>query len=200
MLPLISEQILDELNVKNIMPVLDASDIVSFKIQPNLPLLGPRYGKDLNRIKELLSGMDPLEVRKMAESGQPIVLGEFTLNTEDVLISATELEGVSSVVDSGYAVAISSEISEDLKEEGFARELVHHIQNMRKEAGFDISDHIELWIYDSKSTQGSVSKHHDYICLETLSDSIKINTPPDDSYGGEYNIEGHSVNISIRKM
>ena len=200
MLPLISEQILDELNVKNIMPVLDASDIVSFKIQPNLPLLGPRYGKDLNRIKELLSGMDPLEVRKMAESGQPIVLGEFTLNTEDVLISATELEGVSSVVDSGYAVAISSEISEDLKEEGFARELVHHIQNMRKEAGFDISDHIELWIYDSKSTQGSVSKHHEYICLETLSDSIKINNPPDDSYGGEYNIEGHSVHISIRKM
>ncbi|MBI14840.1 MAG: isoleucine--tRNA ligase [Chloroflexi bacterium] len=200
MLPLISEQILDELNVKNITPVSDASDIVSFKIQPNLPLLGPKYGKDINKIKTILSEMDPLEVRKMVESGENIALDEFILNVEDILISATELEGVSSVVDSGYAVAISSEISEDLKDEGFARELVHHIQNMRKEAGFEISDHIDLWIYDSESIKYAINKHHDYICLETLAKKINDKISPDDSYGGKYEIEGHSLHISIRKL
>ncbi len=200
MLPLISEQILDELNVKNITPVSDASDIVSFKIQPNLPLLGPKYGKDINKIKTILSEMDPLEVRKMVESGENIALDEFILNVEDILISATELEGVSSVVDSGYAVAISSEISEDLKDEGFARELVHHIQNMRKEAGFEISDHIDLWIYDSESIKHAINKHHDYICLETLAKKINDKISPNDSYGGKYEIEGHSLHISIRKL
>ena len=200
MLPLISEQILDELNVKNITPVSDASDIVSFKIQPNLPLLGPKYGKDINKIKTILSEMDPLEVRKMVESGENIALDEFILNVEDILISATELEGVSSVVDSGYAVAISSEISEDLKDEGFARELVHHIQNMRKEAGFEISDHIDLWIYDSESIKHAINNHHDYICLETLAKKINDKISPNDSYGGKYEIEGHSLHISIRKL
>ena len=200
MLPLISEQILDELNVKNITPVSDASDIVSFKIQPNLPLLGPKYGKDINKIKTILSEMDPLEVRKMVESGENIALDEFILNVEDILISATELEGVSSVVDSGYAVAISSEISGDLKDEGFARELVHHIQNMRKEAGFEISDHIDLWIYDSESIKHAINKHHDYICLETLAKKINDKISPNDSYGGKYEIEGHSLHISIRKL
>ena len=200
MLPLISEQILDELNVKNITPVSDASDIVSFKIQPNLPLLGPKYGKDINKIKAILSEMDPLEVRKKVESGENIELGEFILNVEDILISATELEGVSSVVDSGYAVAISSEISEDLKDEGFARELVHHIQNMRKEAGFEISDHIDLWIYDSESIKHAINNHHDYICLETLAKKINDKISPNDSYGGKYEIEGHSLHISIRKL
>ena len=200
MLPLISEQILDELNVKNITPVSDASDIVSFKIQPNLPLLGPKYGKDINKIKTILSEMDPLEVRKMVESGENIALDEFILNVEDILISATELDGVSSVVDSGYAVAISSEISEDLKDEGFARELVHHIQNMRKEAGFEISDHIDLWIYDSESIKHAINKHHDYICLETLAKKINDKISPNDSYGGKYEIEGHSLHISIRKL
>lgn len=200
MLPLITTQIRDELNVKYITPVSDASDIVSFKIQPNLPLLGPKYGKDINKIKSLLSEKDPLEVRKIAESGAPIVLGEFTLNPEDILISATELEGVSSIVDSGYAVAISSEISEDLKHEGIARELVHHIQNMRKEAGFDIADHIKLWLYDCEGIKSSINIHSDYICLETLADEIYHDIPKKDAYIKEYDIDGDFIKIAVLKL
>ena len=87
-----------------------------------------------------------------------------------------------------------------MKDEGFARELVHHIQNMRKEAGFEISDHIDLWIYDSESIKHAINKHHDYICLETLAKKINDKISPNDSYGGKYEIEGHSLHISIRKL
>ena len=200
MLPLIATQIRDELNVRNITPVSDASDIVSFKIQPNLPLLGPKYGKNINKIKTLLSEKDPLEVRKIVESGAPIVLGEFTLNPEDILISATELEGVSSIVDSGYAVAISSEISEDLKHEGIAREVVHHIQNMRKEADFDIADHIMLWLYDCEGIKDSIEIHKNYICLETLAEEIYYDIPTKDAYIKKYDIDGGFVGIAVLKL
>ena len=200
MLPLIAHQIMDELNVKKITPVSDASDIVSFKIQPNLPVLGPKYGKDINKIKMLLLEMDPLVVRGIVESGGPIILNEFSLSAGDILISASELEGVSSIVDSGYAVAISSEISDDLKHEGIARELVHHIQIMRKEAGFDISDRIKLWIYDGEGIVDSVDIYREYICSETLSDGIYDDTPSARAYGKQYEIEENVVKVAILKL
>jgi len=200
MLPLIAHQIMDELNVKKITPVSDASDIVSFKIQPNLPVLGPKYGKDINKIKMLLLEMDPLVVRGIVESGGPIILNEFSLSAGDILISASELEGVSSIVDSGYAVAISSEISDDLKHEGIARELVHHIQIMRKEAGFDISDRIKLWIYDGEEIVDSVDIYREYICSETLSDGIYDDTPSARAYGKQYEIEENVVKVAILKL
>ena len=200
MLPLIEDQILDELNIKQITPVTDAAEIVSFRIQPNLPILGPKYGRQIGEIRTALDQSDPIEIRNLVESGKNVSLGEFELDPEDILISATELDGVSSVTDSGYAVGISSEISSELIEEGVARELVHRIQNMRKEAGFDISDHINLSISGSKEVTEIAEAHISYVTEETLSVGPISGTHSQDTYDEEHEIDGEKIQISINTV
>ena len=200
MLPLIEDQILDELNIKQITPVTDAAEIVSFRIQPNLPILGPKYGRQIGEIRTALDQSDPIEIRNLVEAGKNVSLGEFELDPEDILISATELDGVSSVTDSGYAVGISSEISSELIEEGVARELVHRIQNMRKEAGFDISDHINLSISGSREITEIAETHISYVTEETLSVGSISGTPSHETYDEEHEIDGEKVQISINRV
>ena len=200
MLPLIEDQILDELNIKQITPVTDAAEIVSFRIQPNLPILGPKYGRQIGEIRTALDQSDPIEIRNLVEAGKNVSLGEFELDPEDILISATELDGVSSVTDSGYAVGISSEISPELIQEGVARELVHRIQNMRKEAGFDISDHINLSISGSREITEIAETHISYVTEETLSVGSISATHSQETYDEEHEIDGEKIQISINRV
>ncbi|MCL0055311.1 isoleucine--tRNA ligase [Dehalococcoidia bacterium] len=200
MLPLIEDQLLDELNVKHVTPVADAAEIVSFQIQPNLPVLGPRYGKKLGAIRSALELADPSDIKVLVDAGHNIELGEFTLEPGEILISAIELDGVSSVIDSGYAVGISSDISPELREEGTARELVHRIQNMRRSAGFEISDHINLWISGSDELSDIVEKHFTYFKEETLAENISSRDIPVDCYIENHDLDGKKATVAVMKM
>ena len=174
MIESVSDQIKEELNVKTITLVSDASEIVNFKLQPNLPVLGPRYGSDLGRIRKELDQADPDDIRRSIESGNQIKLPSFELNPEDVIVNATELEGFSTTTDSGYAVAISTEISDELAKEGIAREFVHFVQTIRRSSGLEISDHIDIKIRASVDMSDVLISHSAYIKEETLCDDLTI--------------------------
>ena len=199
MLTMVEDQILDELNVKKIVSVADASDIVSFRIQPNLPVLGPKYGRKIGEIRTLLEEADPEIIRKSVESGTPVHIGEFSLDPSDILITATELDGVSSTTDSGYAVGISSEVSEELEKEGLAREFVHMIQNMRKSAGFEISDRILLNVSGSDHVLTVLKEYSEYVSQETLADNLDQDLIETQSFNEDHDIGGEHVTISIKR-
>ena len=196
---MVEDQILDELNVKKIVSVADASDIVSFRIQPNLPVLGPKYGRKIGEIRTLLEEADPEIIRKSVESGTPVRIGEFSLDPSDILITATELDGVSSTTDSGYAVGISSEVSEELEKEGLAREFVHMIQNMRKSAGFEISDRILLNVSGSDHVLTVLKEYSEYVSQETLADNLDQDLIETESFNEDHDIGGEHVTISIKR-
>ena len=200
MLTMIEDQILDELNVKKIVPVADASDIVSFRIQPNLPVLGPKYGRKIGEIRRLLEASDPDVIRKSVESGAHVQIGEFSLEPSDILITATELDGVSSSTDGGYAVGISSEVSEELEKEGIAREFVHRVQNMRKSAGFEISDRILLCVRDSSQIVSVLGEYSEYVAQEILADSLNQDLTGAESFTEDHDINGEHMTISIKKI
>ena len=199
MLTMVEDQILDELNVKKIVSVADASDIVSFRIQPNLPVLGPKYGRKIGEIRTLLEEADPEIIRKSVESDAPIDIGGFSLDPSDILITATELDGVSSTTDSGYAVGIASEVSEDLKQEGLAREFVHMIQNMRKSAGFEISDRILLSVSGSDHISNVLQEYSEYVSQEILADNLNQDLIEVEPFTEDHDIGGEHVTISIKK-
>ena len=199
MLPMIEDQILDELNVKKIVPVADASDIVSFRIQPNLPVLGPKYGREIGDIRNLLEAADPEVIRKSVESGTDVQLGEYSLEATDILVTATELDGVSSSTDSGYAVGISSEISKELENEGIAREFVHRVQNMRKSAGFEISDRILLRVTGSSQIVSVLKGYSEYISQEILADNLDQDLAGSNPFTEDHDIGGEHMTISIKK-
>ena len=199
MLPMIEDQILDELNVKKIVPVADASDIVSFRIQPNLPVLGPKYGREISDIRNLLEAADPEVIRKSVESGTDVQLGEYSLEATDILVTATELDGVSSSTDSGYAVGISSEISKELENEGIAREFVHRVQNMRKSAGFEISDRILLRVTGSSQIVSVLKGYSEYISQEILADNLDQDLAGSNPFTEDHDIGGEHMTISIKK-
>ena len=200
MLPLIEDQLVDELNVKHVTPVADAAEIISFQIQPNLPVLGPKYGKKLGAIKSALELADSSDIKVAVDAGLNVELGEFKLEPGEILVSAIELDGVSSVIDSGYAVGISSDISPELREEGDARELVHRIQNMRRSAGFEISDHINLWISGSGELSDIVEKHCTYFKEETLAENISSGDAPVGCYIENHDLDGKKATVAVRKV
>ncbi|HJO59876.1 MAG TPA: DUF5915 domain-containing protein, partial [SAR202 cluster bacterium] len=199
MLGLIEDQILDELNIKEIKPVDDASEIVSFRLQPNLPVLGPKYGKSVAAIREALEQADVDTIRTDIEAGNAVNIAGFELGPEDILVNADELEGYSTSTDRGYAVGISTEISDSLKDEGLARELVHSIQNVRRAAGLEISDRIELFVNGSAEISRVVGKFSDYVLQETLASEVIFGEGLNDSYSESYELEGEQVTISVRK-
>ena len=200
MIESVSDQIKEELNVKAITLVTDASEIVNFQLQPNLPVLGPKYGSELGRIRKELSESDPDDIRRAIESGNNIKLGPFELNPEDVIVNATELEGFSTTTDSGYAVGISTEISEELAKEGIAREFVHFVQTMRRTSGLDISDHIEMTIQSSSEIEEVLRSHSGYIQEETLCDSLSFDQLNSKSVTEAIKIEDQNIDISISKI
>ena len=200
MLGTVKDQILDELNVKEIKPVDDASEIVSFRLQPNLPVLGPKYGKQVTDIREALSQADVDSIRIAIDSNNTVDVAGFELDPEDILVNADELEGYSTSTDGGYAVGISTEISDSLRDEGFARELVHSIQNVRRSAGLDISDHIELWVNGSVEISRIVDQFREYVLQETLADEVTFERGQGDTYSEDHELEGEQVTISVRKL
>ena len=146
-----------------------------------------------DRINDLLDQIDSVE------SGTDVQLGEYSLEATDILVTATELDGVSSSTDSGYAVGISSEISKELENEGIAREFVHRVQNMRKSAGFEISDRILLRVTGSSQIVSVLKGYSEYISQEILADNLDQDLAGSNPFTEDHDIGGEHMAISIKK-
>tara|TARA_B100000686_G_scaffold111161_1_gene118425 strand:+ start:12745 stop:15954 length:3210 start_codon:yes stop_codon:yes gene_type:complete len=199
LLPSIAAQIKDELNVKKVEISTDDKGILDITLMPNLPVLGKKYGAAVKDIRANLAELDPFEVYGHVKRGEKVAIGDFTLEPEEVIVNIGEREGYSVSSDGGYAVAIKTDLTKSLIDEGVSRELVHHIQNMRKSAGFNISDHIILKYAGNKNIQEIIHNHLDYVSSETLADEVESATPEDGFYIETVNVDATEVILGIKR-
>lgn len=171
----ISDLIKAEVNVKEIELLDDASGILIKQIKPNFKTLGPRFGKDMGLISkqiqsfsaEQINLLDTIGFLDIAISGKTI-----TLSKDDVEISSQDIEGWLVANANGITVALDITISESLKEEGIARELVNRIQNLRKDSGFEVTDKIKVVLQNNAELEKAVNANAAYIQSETLTESL----------------------------
>ena len=199
LLPSATPQILDELNVRKLVAVGGESEIVSYVVQPNLPLLGPKYGREVGAVRQALANADPAEVAARRAAGATIEVGGYTLEADEVLVSTEDGDGLSVSLDAGYAVAVTTEVTPELLLEGQARELVHRIQNMRRDAGFDIADHITAY-YTGDDLDEALAAHAEYVKQETLSVDLVKGEAPDGAHVAAQEFDGLASAIGVMRM
>ncbi len=181
----LNDVIRDELNVKKLTARDNLDDLVHYSYKPNLKTLGPKYGKLLGTIKQHLPNVEPATLAPLRK-GEAITLtlaGEsLTLNPEDVLVSVEQASDWVTAGEAGIQIALSTTLTPELKREGMARDFVRQVQQLRKEANLEIQDRIRIfYASDDQELQTAIAEWKDYICTETLADSIEKSTdiPPD---------------------
>ena len=193
--------IADELNVKEVRFVDDASSFISYRVKPQLKTLGPRYGKLLPKINQYLAGEGVgnavVAAHNRGESYKFDIDGtEISLAAEDVLVSTEENAGFVTVTEHDLSVVLDTNLTPELIEEGFVREIVSKVQTMRKEAGFEVTDHIVLSHHGNSLIESIFAKHGAEIAADTLADSIK---PGASGYVKDWEINGESVTLGVEK-
>ena len=194
--------IADELNVKNVEFTDDVRSFTTYVFKPQLKTVGPKYGKQLGAIKAYLAGldgnaaMDELE----AQGALKFTAGdvEVELTKEDLLIEMTQMEGYVSQNDHGITVVMDTNLTPELLEEGFVREIISKIQTMRKEAGFEVMDKINIYVDKNDKVIEILQRNKEEITSEVLANEVifgKIN-----GYCKEWNINGENVELGVEKQ
>ncbi|MGB5165165.1 MAG: isoleucine--tRNA ligase [Woeseiaceae bacterium] len=196
------EQILEELNVKSIEFIARDAGLVSYRIKPNLPVLGRRYGKLIPKIKAALDAADGAAIAQAAARGDSFTIeveGEvLELGADDVLIETSSAEGYACAEDSGFLTALDTSLDEVLINEGLAREVVRSIQDARKQAGLDVSDRIVLGVTGSAAIEQALAQHRDYVMNETL--AVEWQTGQSDAlYTDERSLADESWTLQFKK-
>ncbi|MEG0590800.1 MAG: isoleucine--tRNA ligase [Lachnospiraceae bacterium] len=191
----------EELNVKEMEMAEDVRAFTSYTFKPQLKTVGPKYGKLLGGIKTALQSLDgntamdelnASEVLKLHVNGQ-----EVELLREDLLIETAQMEGYMSESDNGITVVLDTNLSEELLEEGFVREIISKVQTMRKEADFEVMDKIELSYEGSEKAEQLFAKNEQEIAHEVLALKVAKGTPT--GYTKEWNINGETVNMGVKR-
>lgn len=196
-LKVIEDQIKDELNVKSIREAREIGGLVAYAVKPNLPLLGRKYGPKLPEIRAELINADAKSIAILAEAGKKIRLGIFELDADEVLIEQIAPDGYEVVSDGGYTVGISLELTPSLKSEGLAREVVHLIQNLRRDSGLSISDRIVTYIQSSDEIRLALEPHANYVLGETLSTNLVFRCLGNEAAVAWHEIAGTQVGLGI---
>ena len=190
----------DELNVKEVIFTDSASGLVSYSFKPQLKTLGPKYGKQLGEIRTLLASLDGASAKKELDGQGHITLklstGDIELTADDLLISAEQLENSFAVTDNGYTVALDTELTDELIAEGFVREIISKVQTMRKDADFNVTDHINVTIKGSEKLEKIIADHLGDIAGDVLADSVKLAEP--EGTVKEWDINGENAVIGVK--
>ena len=193
--------ITDELNVKNIAFTEDVRAFTSYSFKPQLRTVGPKYGKLLGGIRKYLgevdgnNAMDELRANgsiKFDVNGSEVVLSE-----EDLLIDTAQTTGYVSQQNGELTVVLDTNLTPELVEEGFVRELVSKIQTMRKEAGFEVQDHIDVYESGNDRIRGIMQKFEEELKKEVLAESISYDET--DGYVKEWTVNGEKVTLGVKK-
>src|SRR5690606_31012838 len=177
-----ADQILEELNVKSVELLARDAELVSYRIKPNLPLLGKRYGKLIPAIRAYLATADAAAIAAAAARGETQhaeIGGErVELPPGSLLIETASAEGFACGGEGGYLVGLDTRLNEQLKREGLARELVRAVQEARKQAGLEVADRIVLEIEGDAAVADALGTHRDYVMSETL--ASRWQRPPEE--------------------
>ena len=203
------DQVLEELNIKHLALVEDPAELVSYVIKPNLPVLGPKLGKRLGPVRAALQALDPAEVAARVSAGQVISLAladddePLVLSPAEVLVETKQKDGYVVEQEKGLVVALDTTLTEDLRQEGVARDLVRLVNEMRKSAGFAISDRITT-TYQVRDGNGqaarlaaALARFGDYVQQETLSLRLEDTAPPAGAFAQQEKLDGVDLLLSV---
>ncbi len=191
----------EELNVKEIDQTEDVSALTTHTFKPQLKTLGRRFGKNINAVKEILANLDGQQaMAELREQGSLTITVDGSpesLAEEDLLIETAQMEGLVSDSDHGITVVLDTNMTPELLEEGFVREITSKIQTMRKDAGFEVTDHIRVSMQDNDKVSETIRKNVEQIQADVLADEIVYDKA--DGFTKEWNINGEKVTFGVEK-
>ena len=192
-----------ELNIKQVRFADSIEAFMLYKIKPRYDLLGPKHGKLMGKIARALSESDASQIKAQIDKNKKAVLDidgqQVEIHENELDIRAESREGYHVEAENGYYVILNTTITKELKLEGMARELISKIQNMRKEAGFEVEDKITLYYHGDETIDEVMGHFGDTIVQETLTQHVEKNKPVADSYSKEWNINGHPVVLGVKR-
>jgi isoleucyl-tRNA synthetase len=186
-----------ELNVKELDFVTEEAELVSYAVKPNYRSLGPRFGKRMPQVAAAVEALDPARVARVMGEGGAVGINvdgdEHTLGPHELTLALQPLEGYEVEAEAGHAVALALDLDDELLREGLAREIVHAVQNARKEAGLEITDRIELRLGGDESLLDVAREHEPYLSGEVLATGVSY----EDGGGTEAKIDGKDLSIGV---
>lgn len=193
--------IMEELNVKEVIFTTDLPEYMNFQLKPNFKVLGPVLGKNMGAFSKVLAGFDPQEYAMRLEGGESFEVevagAPFTLSSEHVLINITAKEGFTVKMENNVFIILNTNLNEMLINEGYAREMISRIQQMRKSNDYEMMDNIKIYYKCDAEFEKGISTHKDYIMSETL--GIEIVKNADKAYEA-HQLNGHEVGLFLEKM
>ena len=194
--------IADELNVKKVVFTNDVREFTSYTFKPQLRTVGPKYGKQLGAIKKYLEELDGNAAMDTLQKDGALKFTagdvEVSLTEEDLLIEMTQKEGYVTEADNSMTVVLDTNLTPELIEEGFVLELISKIQTMRKDAGFEVTDHIRVAFADNDKIEEIAQKHEKEIAGKVLADALGVKNEL--SIAKEWNVNGENVKISVERV
>ena len=194
-----SDIVKEELNVKKVVLGADMKDYVDFEIKPNLPVLGKEYGKLIPQIKQKIAEFNQMELATKVEAGniEYIEIGEvqIPLSKDNLLVTMQGKDGFAFSGTGEIGVVIETEITPELREEGYLREILSKVQNMRKDSGFEVMDNINLYVSGNETLEAVVKKYEDVIKHDTLAKDVLYNVDGKDYV--QTPINGENLNIFV---
>jgi isoleucyl-tRNA synthetase len=197
----VSDLIKSEVNVKEIELIDEGSGILVKQIKPDFKKLGPRFGKEMKAVAQIVNNFGQEEILSLEKEGEISILvndKNTTLCKDDVVISSQDIEGWLVANNDGVTVALDVTISLDLKNEGIARELVNRIQNIRKDSGFEVMDRVEITIQEDEKLNVAVSQYLEYIKRETLTEVLQFEQKLNE--GTEIVFDDITSRLTIKKV
>ena len=191
----------EELNVKSMEFAEDVSAFTSYTFKPQLRTVGPKYGKLLGGIKQYLTNVDGnAAMAELKEEGHitfDVNGSEVVLTEEDLLIDAAQMEGYVSITDKNVTVVLDTNLTEELIEEGFVREIVSKIQTMRKEANFEVTDHIIVYMDGNDKLRAITEKNVEDVKSDVLAEEVAFGST--DGFVKDWSINGENVTLGVKK-
>lgn len=189
----------EELNVKTIELGAEMSEYVNFEIKPNLPILGKEYGKLIPRIKEEISKKSQMDLANTIKNGGVEYIEiddtQIELNSENLLITMQGKDGFAFSGEGEIGVVLDTQITQELKEEGYVREILSKVQNMRKDKGFEVLDNINLYVFGNEMLEKVIKENENLIKHDTLAEKVIYNIERTEYT--ETNINGESLKIDV---
>ncbi|MDA9808485.1 isoleucine--tRNA ligase [Flavobacteriales bacterium] len=164
----VSTIILSEINVKEIEFLGKDSDVLTKQIKPNFKTLGPKFGKQMKLISGVVNQFSADDIKKIEKDGNYLINESITIDISDVEITSKDIPGCIVATNSGLTVALDITLSDELREEGLAREFINRIQNLRKDSGFEVTDKVKIQVEKNDSLTAAIKNNFTYICDETL--------------------------------
>ncbi|ATP58693.1 isoleucine--tRNA ligase [Pedobacter ginsengisoli] len=196
---LVKELILSETNIKDIEYITDTAGFITKKIKPNFKALGPKVGKDMKMVAEVVNNLTQKQLSQFENEGKYQITGtNYVIELSDVEIIAEDIPGWQVTNMGNLTVALDVTITEELKQEGLSRELINRIQNLRKELNFEVTDRITVTLQNHNLVAAAVAQNKIYICSEILADELKLTESLDN--GNKIVIDDVELQISIAKQ